>query len=516
MYTRFKFVLPVLSIACLTSAFSVHAQESAAPAEAVVEEAQPIAQSQPESPDAPPVVLNLRSAQEEALHNNPTLQAVELRVRQAHQKVVQARSAYFPQATATYRATHTELPDNAVDGLRLQAAGQVLPNAALSSRFGLLGNINPVTSGANAAYSLARGIRTALSIPDDQESYELSLQLNYLLFDGLSREFTHRAAKFGEAETDAAHRDLQRQILFAVAQGYYAIQLAKENITIAEADAAFNARLLKEVQLGKEAGIASLSDVLNFEVRARAAESNLIAAEGGLKEARVQLAALLGKADAELPDTLDIAPLPEETASDLELPDPDSVIARAVEHRPDLEQARLSVQRSQALANAARGSFLPRVGVFAARSSQLSTSDTPESDDFATTVGLNVSYDLFTGGRNYSRFKEAKLAKKQTERELDQAELDALSQVRRAWISLEEAQQQLVLQRTTAELVSKNRDLVEKEYAAGQAALVRLNEAQRDLVAAQSRLALARVGLFLAHYELRTATGESLLDFSID
>jgi hypothetical protein len=36
------------------------------------------------------------------------------------------------------------------------------------------------------------------------------------------------------------------------------------------------------------------------------------------------------------------------------------------------------------------------------------------------------------------------------------------------------------------------------------------------LIAAQSRLALARVGLFLAQYELRTATGESLLDIDID
>jgi outer membrane protein TolC len=83
-------------------------------------------------------------------------------------------------------------------------------------------------------------------------------------------------------------------------------------------------------------------------------------------------------------------------------------------------------------------------------------------------------------------------------------------------VGLEESQQQLVLQRTTADLVRRNRELVEKEYDAGQGALVRLNEAQRDLVAAQSRLALARVGLFLAQDELRAATGESLLDFNIE
>ena len=53
------------------------------------------------------------------------------------------------------------------------------------------------------------------------------------------------------------------------------------------------------------------------------------------------------------------------------------------------------------------------------------------------------------------------------------------------------AQEQLALQRSNATLVQQVRDLVEKEYAAGQASLVRLNEAQRDLVAAHGNLALS-------------------------
>jgi outer membrane protein TolC len=55
--------------------------------------------------------------------------------------------------------------------------------------------------------------------------------------------------------------------------------------------------------------------------------------------------------------------------------------------------------------------------------------------------------------------------------------------------------------------------LVEKEYDAGQASLTRLNEAQRDLTAAQSRLALARVTLRRAWHALRTATAESLASY---
>jgi outer membrane protein len=490
-------------------------------AEAPLEEAQAAAVAGELSPQAEPpapeeTVLTLREAQEYALSENPSLRSVELRVRQAQARVAQARSAWLPQARVEYTAARTTLPDSTVEGLRFQQWGQLLPNAAIRSRFGAVGDISPLSTFSNAAYSLSQGVRAALAVPEHTETYQLSLQLNYLIFDGFAREFNHRAARFARDEIDAARRDAQRQLLYAVAQSYYGILLAKENIAIAEADVAFNRRLLTEAQRGRDAGVASLSDVLNFEVLMRAGESNLISAEATEKETRITLAALMGVPGAEPQDHVDVAPLPDEAEQDLALPEVEQVVAAAIEHRPDLEQARLSVERSQALVGVARSSFLPRVGAFASRDASLPEATEVDRDDFSTTVGLNASIDLFTGGRNYSRYREAKLARKQSERDLEQAELNALAEVRRAWVALEEAQQQLVLQRTTAELVQRNRDLVEKEYRAGQAPLVRLNEAQRDLIAAQSRLALARVGLFLAQYELRTATGESLLDIDID
>jgi outer membrane protein len=73
----------------------------------------------------------------------------------------------------------------------------------------------------------------------------------------------------------------------------------------------------------------------------------------------------------------------------------------------------------------------------------------------------------------------------------------------------------LILQRSNAELVKQNRDLVEKEYAAGQTSLVRLNEAQRDLINAQSQMAVALVSLKQAWQDLKAATGEILIPFSV-
>jgi outer membrane protein TolC len=86
--------------------------------------------------------------------------------------------------------------------------------------------------------------------------------------------------------------------------------------------------------------------------------------------------------------------------------------------------------------------------------------------------------------------------------------------VRDAIANVKSAQYELELQRKNAELVTENRDLVDKEYKAGQASLVRLNEAQRDMIQAQGRLALARVGLLQTLKNLDTSTGAILEPFN--
>ncbi|MCC6152164.1 MAG: TolC family protein, partial [Candidatus Hydrogenedentes bacterium] len=77
------------------------------------------------------------------------------------------------------------------------------------------------------------------------------------------------------------------------------------------------------------------------------------------------------------------------------------------------------------------------------------------------------------------------------------------------------AQELIVLERANAVYVKDNRDLVEKGYQGGVEPLVRLNEAQRDLVQAQANLAFARVQLQASWHRVRTNTGETVASFGI-
>jgi len=108
------------------------------------------------------------------------------------------------------------------------------------------------------------------------------------------------------------------------------------------------------------------------------------------------------------------------------------------------------------------------------------------------------------------RVKEAPQQAVDLEKNLKNRRITVSSEVGDSLAQLLSAQEQLRLQRINAELVQTNRDLVDKEYTAGQASLVRLNAAQRDLVTAQSRLALALASLRLIWYSLETDTGHIL------
>src|SRR5690606_11539078 len=104
---------------------------------------------------------------------------------QARQGMVQAASAYLPQLTASYARSRTELPDSAVDGLRRQAAGSVLQNAA-GALFGNTG-APPVITYGQAGIGVLSGIGAYRAADDDIDTYAASFDAGLLLFDGFAR-----------------------------------------------------------------------------------------------------------------------------------------------------------------------------------------------------------------------------------------------------------------------------------------------------------------------------------------
>lgn len=454
-----------------------------------------------------PLVLSLEAAQRRALADNPDLQAVEMRVRQAAEKVRQARAAFFPSVDLDWSAIHTQLPDSTIREARSSIRTGFMSTL---SRTLFMPVISPLTTASTLATSAYQSSAAYNAVPESVDNYNVSITVGYALFTGFARKHAYALARFGEKETQAAADEAQRLMLEAVAQTYYGAQLANERVIITEADKAFNKRLLDEAHARNRAGAASQSEVLNFEVRWRASEAQHIGATQDYRLALIALAALMGVKDASLPGEIALTPLEPATEEELSLPEFEALCNDAWAMRPDLEGSRNAVNRSRANVGLQLAAYYPTVTAFASKDASRSDDGNFEGQDFSSTVGVGLSYNLFAGGKRRAAVAEARQAKKEAEYRLQAAEIAVAQDVREALTRLETAQQQLRLQMENTGYVEQNRDMVQKEFQAGLTSLALLNQAQRDLVEAQATLALARASLRSAWHSLKTATAETL------
>ena len=316
--------------------------------------------------------LTLDNAVQIALADNPSLMAAQARIEQARARLLQARAAYWPTlgGSASYR--HSEIADNLlVDG---------------------------------AAFAIG-GAR-----------YGAALEANWVLFDGLSRRFAASAARAGQLQSQAAMHDARRQLLEGVLVAFYGGQLARENVSIAEADEAFNRRLLEDARARVDAGAGSLGDALNFEIRANAAQSALIRARWDLDTAMTSLAALMGVDDARLPPDLELEPLAIEDDTNQQVPDLDALGTLALTLRPDLVVAQYAVDQGAARRGQARDDAYPSIQLQATVNGERADDPGFESGDFGQSVGGVVRYTFSDGGARRGRVREAEASEREARR----------------------------------------------------------------------------------------------------
>jgi outer membrane protein TolC len=419
-------------------------------------------------------VLDLETAQQLALAGNPSMEAALARVEKARARLRQATAAWWPSLDLAGSGGRVKQSDSAwaMSGALARLYGQDLDQSS--------------------------------------EQYEGSVQATWLLFDGFYRKFKEEQAGYGEQAAAAGRDDARRLLVAAVAEAFLNAQLAQANVGIAGADQDFYTRQLQDAQNRYDAGAGSWGDVLNIKVQLNTARTAFLLAGREFEAAGYGLAALLGLVDAQFPKQLSLQPLGQDMALASPAQTPEQLIEEALRLRPDVRQLTLAVRQAEAGIGMAEAGLYPKLQLTGAINDYRQGSFRLSEDDVGNTVALNLSWNLFAGGLDTARRLEAE----QAHREMNAALLDLRNQVaaevRRELTLLEAAREQLLLQRESVGLVEENRDLARSEYEAGQAALLRLNEAQRDLTATYGRLALAQVSWERAKERLLAVTGRNV------
>jgi len=414
-----------------------------------------------------PGPLTSNDAARIALERSPNLLAAQARIEAASAAVTQARAGYYPSVDL------------------------------------------------NAGLSRTRQSLQAFNIPGFQganryTTYSASLAANWILFDGLAREAQVTGSKADLLQSLAAFDDVRRLLIQSVELAYNNALLAQESIRTADADASFNKSLLEETRVKVEAGQAALSERLNFEIRVNTAQSQLVTARSELRLALTVLAELMGLPESMAIDQIELAPFDREKTESADRPNEVAEVAYALRHRPDLDALRHAITASEAVRDAAESGNLPTLFARGTYGYQRNDNARFDDNDLTMTGSLNLAWNLFAGFSDAAATRAAEALTDEAREALATRFLAVISEVRQAVTQVETAREQLSLRHKNYTLTLETRDLVYKEYHAGQASLVRLNEAQRDLTEADALYSRARIGLRYSIENLNALTARNL------
>ncbi len=433
--------------------------------------------------------LTRADAQRIALKNNPTYIAAYHSVSAARMRYYQAWGAYSPKITASFQ---------------------------LQNRHSGIYNGTTYLNAPTRTYT-------------DNFTTTTSIGATLLLFDGLEREFSLLASKHSMEYQKALEADQCRSMMRAVAVAYNTVLLAIENRRISEEDRKFQLATLKDTKYKFDAGAVPLSDVLNFEILANDAEVSLINAEYQYENAIYALAVLMGYPEGTLPPDLTF---PSDFKSDFgDLPAVEIYLDAALAHRPDLKGYREQLEIAKYQLYRTYSSYSPTVNAFATFSfgtseSRVRTSSYNEDgmhysadsrrsyyNQPSLAYGLTADWTIFNGLIRYNTMREYQANLAATEYSAAAKWFEVVGDVRSAYANYVQTVRQTRLYEKTQELSKKQRDLVDEEYRAGNAELTRLNEAQRDLVRAETNLASSYISIQNAKAQLDSAVGANTAEF---
>ncbi len=422
-------------------------------------------------------VLDLQTAQRIALAGNPDLAAAMSRIEQARARVNQAVAAWWPALDLGGKYSRIRRSDIAYDLIK--------------------------------KYPSSPGISSERTYDEGA----LSVRVTWLLFDGFYRSFKQQQAEFNQKTLAAAHRDSQRLLINAVAEAFLNAQLSQTNVDIAAADEKFYLSQLRDAQNRYEVGVGPWGDVLNIKVQLNSAKTSLLLNQRQFEAAGYGLAALMGIPEAAFPKGVRLAGLDKDFKMDEAVNDPEALIQEALDRRPDIRQLEMRKKEAEAGTGQAKAPFYPKVELSGAVEGNRQGDVHLTGDDIGNTIAMSVSWNLFSGGADKARLFEARQKDREVAYSLASLRNSVAAEVRQDLALLAAAEEQVRLQRDSVELVKENRELAKNEYEAGEASLVRLNEAQRDLTTTYSRLAQALVGYHKARQKLLAATGSNLQSF---
>lgn len=337
----------------------------------------------------------------------------------------------------------------------------------------------------------------SLNHPSPVTSVRSSVLVEQPVFDGGATRFAVRSARIASDLAAAVQAAAGQDLALRAAAAFVAVlQLDGETrATQAAIDAAQSD--LDRAAARRDSGIVTDADVLAVEVHLAEMRARRITATGDLAVARIALNTAIG---APLDDQTPLArpALPGSTTPIGEL----VVQARGSSAEP--RQAALRAEAAATTLAAARSAFLPRVllqGGLEADGSGLT------DQQGSWLVGASMQFNVFRGGADVARVREARFAHTRAEADRQRVERDLEVDVRAAGVRLETARAREQAVRAALSQAVESRRIVRERYEAGLATITDVLRAAGAVLDAEARASASALTVVLEAVALERAVG---------
>jgi outer membrane protein len=340
------------------------------------------------------------------------------------------------------------------------------------------------------------------SFSTDRFTYGPSASLQFLLLDFGGRSGTvgeaHEALVAADYSSDAT---VQNTVLLAEA-AFFSYNSARDLLDAQQANVVTAQENRTAAEQRFRVGLATVADTLQASTALAQAQLSLLQTEGDLQTARGNLAAAIGtSANTPFQIARDSTPAPVGAVTE----SVDTLIARAVQDRPDLNVARAQTASAVDAIKVARSAALPSFTFGGTAGRVVSNPSQFTGNSYAMTLGLNLP--VFNGGSYEYDIQAAKALADVARAREEVTRVQIANQVFTSYAGLQTAAARVTTSAALLASAVKSEDVARGRYDEGVGTFLDLLTAQNALAAARSQAAQTRWAWYTALGQLAHDVG---------
>jgi len=341
----------------------------------------------------------------------------------------------------------------------------------------------------------------------ETRSYNASINLDYILFDGLGRKYNYKQLQETYNLSELQAREAIENMYLQLFTTYFEIARLSENTENLKETLVISKKRLERAQYKYEYGQSTKLELLNAEVDVNNDSINLINANQQFSNSKRNLNIVLGIQKSTNYEV-------ETDVSFIKLTTFDELLENAKVNNVSLQQNDKNIAISKFNIKANKAGFLPTAGLSSSygwnKNENPATSFLAGSMSTGLNAGINLSWNVFDGGSTKTRVANAKIALENQEILKEEQLVTIENTIKNTYelyqntLFILEAQNQNVI------TSQNNFDRTQERFTLGQITSIEFRLAQINLLNSKTAVNNAKYDAKLIELELLQLTGEIL------